>query len=571
MSFFANRLNSKNARKFLQIAAKNPKNVLRVLGSQILFAATKHSKNEPGSLRNRLIENFVYFPTEYDHFKHTFQRGTQLYNELINLKVPQVNNAKDACVFLLRGTSYGHNLHNYLVGCILREIGYKVSFIICSGRMERCGLNRYGEFAQPYTCKTCREILKNFNLNGFHKIFLNDFFSIEEDESIQAIEQLNSKQLIDFEYDGISIFKELNKHLIRYYFGDLKIIKKNEIELSSHCKSAVRYLFRYKRLIDEIKPSIAVLFNGLFFPESHLLKCSENNGITTILTERGMRKNTLFLSKRIPACHYTLNQFWDNQKKQISDEYISKAENYLQNRIKAPEDPAGIKRNVTTEKEEKYHDLGKYSIVFASVIHDTASMVSGYIASTLIEALIILCKIAIKNKHNLVIRSHPDERNPSNPSAYPLISILRENQLLDSQYVTCLDSNEVWNPYILAKRAEKVIIYNGTLGIELPALGIPIINLGISHYSKKGFTYDATDYDILKRLLIEKKLTISSEMKRLALSYLYYYVYEANLPVDQLLVEYSPFKYKIPEVSNLGLQHQQTQSIKSRVEFLLEN
>jgi hypothetical protein len=150
-----------------------------------------------------------------------------------------------------------------------------------------------------------------------------------------------------------------------------------------------------------------------------------------------------------------------------------------------------------------------------------------------------------------------------------LKEFLAQNHLLHPEYVQCLDSTEIWDPYKLAQNAEKVIIYNGTLGIEIPALGIPVINIANSHYSRKGFTYDIDSKEQLEVLLRSGNLKLTKEQQNLALSYLYYYVYMANLPIDNLLVEFEPFEFHLPPDFDKAGAKKQFDDVQIRIEFLL--
>jgi hypothetical protein len=235
-----------------------------------------------------------------------------------------------------------------------------------------------------------------------------------------------------------------------------------------------------------------------------------------------------------------------------------------------PEDPLGNKRDLADTDERKYAQLAEqpYVILFAPVTHDTASMGKDKALGDFFQVLTAMCRLAVEKKKRLVVRSHPDEMSDLSPSRYTVRRYLADHDLLDAEYVRCLDSGERWDPYMLAKFAEGIAIYNGTLGIELPALGYEIFNIADSNYSGKGFTVDVDSIQDLESLFTSGKRMLTQEQRRLALKYLYFYVYMASVSVDSLLDEYAPFQYSLAEADDIR-QREQLDLVTERVAFLL--
>lgn len=521
------------------------------------------------SYGGRLIDRFYIYSEATPWMASTVAAATQRFNELSTAN-GEYADAPSALIFMLRGPWFGHLLQNYVVACALRQLGYKVSFVVCHGAVERCGISQDAAelSAPPFICNACRRITDRISARGFDVINLNDFTAPDEDELVEA--GVNALRQEGLPHNLETIQGAIRPFLLRFFYGDYRRINPSDAEAVNHLKSAIRFQSRFELLLDHVRPSCLCFFNGLFFPEHLFFKEARDREIPALFVERGMRKNTVFISLDDPACHYRLNQLWTSVKDRISDEQVRSAEAYLTKRMAGPEDPLGNKRDLADNDESKYLQLAKqpYLILFAPVTHDTASMGKDKALGDFFQVLTTMCRLAIEKRKRLVIRSHPDEMSELSASRYTVAQYLADHDLLDAEYVRCLDSGEKWDPYMLAKFADGIAIYNGTLGIELPALGYEIFNIADSNYSGKGFTVDVNSVEDLESLFTSGKRVLTQEQRRLALKYLYFYVYMASVSVDCLLDEYAPFQYSLAEADEKK-QREQLNFVTERVAFLL--
>lgn len=523
-----------------------------------------------------ILDRLYRFTRPYLKDQATVAFATTRFNSL-TIEGVKESGSKNALVFLLRGQLYyPHNLHNYLVGCALRDLGYKVSFVYCSGEVECCGVNQNSpdfSLGPPSACGFCKTIADNISLRGFDIINLNEYKSVDEEETVSAIAAQPADKLFAYELDGIRLGEALKPFLMRFFFGDYRMIRATSPAVIDHFKSAARFLGRFNNLVDQVRPSCLCFFNGLFFPESLFVREAEKRQIPTLFSERGMRKNSLFVSLNDPACHYRSDQLWDSVNQQITKEQIDTAKSYLADRVTGgPEDPTGVRRNLVDNVKGKYLRLAEtpYVIFFAPVVHDTASMEKDDVTGGVFEALKTLCELAVELRQRLIVRSHPDERSAHNPSRYTIREYLADHGLLHDDYVLCLDSSERWDPYLLAESARAIVIFNGTLGMELPALGYEIFNVSASNYTGKGFTNDIKSREDFAAVFKADGRRLSDEKKELALKYFYYYVFVANISVDSLLDE-KPFRFDLAQGVTAADQKVQIDSIMQRVEFLLSS
>lgn len=526
----------------------------------------------PVALSQPLLDQLYGSSRKYLEEQATLAFATTRFNQLtINAGAGR---ARRALVFLMRGQFYyAHNLHSYIIGCALRELGYRVSFVTCAGGVECCGINQNHpdySLGPPEACGHCSGIVRNISAGGFDLISLNDYVSPDEEEQAEVAARDFGGCAGDYRLEGIPLLKTIESFLMRFFFGDRRRIRPDDANVLSHVRASARFMARYKKLLDQTRPSCLCFFNGLFFPESLFAAAAAKSGIPSLFVERGMRRDSIFISLNEPACHYRSERLWENFKQTVTDEQAREAAEYLRNRTAGPEDPTGRKRNLTDDRPEKYSRLAEkpYVIFFAPVAHDTAAMEKEGPTGDIFETLTKLALLAVKLRKRLVVRSHPDELGTRNPSHYTLQQFLVEQGLLHEEYVVCLDSAERWDPYRLAKYSEAVVVYNGTLGMELPALGYEVFNVGVSNYSNKGFTRQVAGDEDLAAALAGGRQRLSERERKLALHYLYFYVFVANIEVDSLLNEVSPAQFVLAR-SPESRQREQLEAIRERLAFLL--
>lgn len=497
--------------------------------------------------------------------------GTLLANRL--MPAPAGGQSRGtALALMLRGPGYAHMLHNYFVACALRQIGYSVKLVVCDGGMEACGLvqDRTSPHGPPIACPECKRVAGMICTDGFEVVKLDDMRPAGEQDDVRRARTCTPEELEQLELGGVNIMAAMRLFMIRYFSGDIRKITPTDEAARTHAVAAAKFIGRFKKLIEDYSPQCICMFNGLFFPECLLMEMARKAGATTLATERGMRKNTFFLSLNSPACHYRNDRLWDAVKDTIRPEQIAWARNYMQGRLAGPLDPTGKVRDVVASADSADSIKQPYVLFFAPVTHDTASMVGGNCVSGVWQAMKLLCRAAERSGVRLVIRSHPDEWHPVNPSSHTVVDYLRSNNLLDSGLIECLDSNHKWNPYELARRAAAIVIYNGTLGMELPSLGLPVYNIADSHYAGKGFTIDLEKPEDFTRPFAGENPSLDDAAVGEALRYLYYYVNIASMDVGAIMDEYEPFAFRIAPAAD-DLRRKQLEDVASRVRLLTEN
>jgi hypothetical protein len=479
-----------------------------------------------------------------------------------------------ALVLLLRNYSAWtmHTYHHYLIACALKKQGYRVVLVRCRGETENCGSGTPGKMlkAPPYRCRECQLSSLSFYDEHFEVVYLDDYAGSREDALVAEQVFDNHRPLEELAVGDLPYGKLAVPYLLRYFQGDRSRITLRDMEVRQHLKGALRMALRYQMLVDEKKPSCTVLFNGLFIPEHLFGHLNRRHGISTLYTERGPRRNSMFISDH-PAPHYRLDSVWENEKERIGAEEMEAAARYMESRRQKNEDPAGRHRAIAVDGLEKYRELSAkpYVVFFPPIFYDTVSMEKESCFEDIFDAIEQLARTACAQKARLVIRCHPDEAKRGKMRCYGVKQFLMDRQLIPSEYIICLDATDQWNAYLLAEDAESVVIYNGSLGMELPAIGIRIFNLAGSHYTEKGFTRDIKSVRDMASIFSEERGALSSAERQAALKYLWFYYFRASVDLSHLIDEYEPFRFRFADVQEGPDVQKTVESIDSRVTFLL--
>jgi hypothetical protein len=147
----------------------------------------------------------------------------------------------------------------------------------------------------------------------------------------------------------------------------------------------------------------------------------------------------------------------------------------------------------------------------------------------------------------LVIRVHPAEATGSPPSRQlAAVEIARAFPALPGNVRIVGPRNPV-SSYLLAERADTAVIYASKLGVELSAVGIPVIVAGEAWVRGKGITQDAASKEHYRRLLAAlpagRRLGHAHRMR--ALQYAHHFFFRRMIPIGCVEPARGPRRFTI--------------------------
>jgi len=346
--------------------------------------------------------------------------------------------------------------------------------------------------------------------------FLSDYVSpeISNKAATEARRILDSIRSIDeFEslsYSDIKIGKSVLSTALRR-------LRKGKIDLTtdSH-RSVVRSILTISietsraavNLIREVKPDCVVFHEKGYTPVAEIFQACISASIDTVQW-CGAPKSDSLLFKR-----YNNLNMWDHPLslssttkrkfedfcfldggefiiRQIEDGYVSNA---WFNRQQLQTD------KIILPKDEVYKRLGislnsKVAVIFCHILYDATFFFGDSLYSDYQDWLIETVRCAISNNNlTWIIKVHPVNvwRSKVDGKAMEQLEVSALQKAFGKlpSHIKFMPADTEINTYSLFSCIDYGLTVRGTVGMELPCFGIPVITAGTGRYSGSGFTVD---------------------------------------------------------------------------------
>jgi hypothetical protein len=393
------------------------------------------------------------------------------------------------------------------------ESGNNIYFLFCNGELKICDNNINQSRLQ---CKECikkrRRALRIMNKKNIYLINFMHYKQIKINRSLpNAINDINSlkKLKVDSYNIGYAIASSLANKLDETSFEDCK----EQISLLfSEGYSFYEYI---KRIIIGYNINKGYIFNARFCFSRAFFDAFLEKSITVYNHDRGatlykydILENKLFHD----ISEYTkrVNALWDKEqdislKKNIADDffkkrYFGKSTNYIsftneQDIRKLPEDVNMYKKIVvffTSSDFEFNYTSDEYTYKFYNSQSDGIMKI--------VDSLKNCSDIGI------YVREHPNQRNRNNKQRTALKEIHADNFHL-------IPAESEISSYALLTKANVVITFNSTMGIEATYWGIPSILCSNAIYEKFNIVYQPSSHEeVIKMILFDLKPIVSDDV-----------------------------------------------------------
>jgi hypothetical protein len=178
------------------------------------------------------------------------------------------------------------------------------------------------------------------------------------------------------------------------------------------------------------------------------------------------------------------------------------------------------------------------ALLASNIIWDLSALNKQVFFATMMEWIIETIKwFKLHREFQLIIKTHPSEENPVIPETKEKVeNVLMDNGITLSENIFFLRPKAKISVYQLFPIANVGLVYSTTVGIEMAALGIPVITAAKSTYRKFGFTIDPenkTDYfafieKALKGITLIDKMSQYDLSRKFILFYFYHYFTRIN-------------------------------------------
>ena len=438
-------------------------------------------------------------------------------------------------------------------------------FFLCDSNLKACQYFKYNTYKNDIfwllkneklkkkACDSCYLPAKNV-LSKLGKVFKTSDFGTLNIQTVEEIENLSFEEKKNFIFNGHNCGEQATAGALRYLcVGSLEDTKENNLLLNKYLYSAVLFAFSIEKLLTENKYDAVICNHGVYVPHGITVSVCKKLRIPIKVWNLSYRKNT-FMMVSGDTYHHTLlndNSFLDFD---FSTKKRTKILNYLHSRISGKNDWLSFQKKDNLLKSAfEYLKVNKNSFdststLVTNVIWDAQIHFKDNIFKNMSEWIVETINFYIKNSNRLlIIRVHPAEMRGVLPTREKVKDIVFKNFSSLPNNIKFLDWDHEISSYDCAYDTDFTIIYGTKMGIELSAMGKPVIVTGDAWVKNKGFVFQPENKrEYFSMLTKTNDIKINKNQKELALRYAYWFFYLNSIDVDSLVhLEnlYPPFRF----------------------------
>lgn len=442
---------------------------------------------------------------------------------------------------------------NGLFATALKLRGQRTHTILCDGTPVAC-IRRGVEQPEapedwPSTCRACADtaagIARKYSLETS---WIGDYVSdAKRREFRQLSATLPLQEVLEHAHLGANVgrmaWSSLNRHMKGLLVDEAALTPEQESILRKYLYAALVNVHAANEATRTIMPASVLTSHGVYVDYAPAMSIAFQKGIPAVSWSSAYADGYHYFTVPKGANQLLLQGVSDDELwKQRAATPLTAAEEarleaFLRHRyfragardinvVSAPEDRETLRRKIGLRPGKPVF------CVFPHVNWDACFDMSSMIYPTANDWTLQTIRRLIGNTEaDWIIRIHPGELTDG--------SVLSTGDIIKAEFPALPDHVKVlWadsdiNSYGLYQLIDGGVTIFGTVGVELSAMGKPVVLAGQAHYGAKGFTIDAgspADYcAILDR--VASIAPLSAEQTALARRYAYWYFVQRQIPV----------------------------------------
>ena len=440
--------------------------------------------------------------------------------------------------FTVRGWPY-HVAIDAILALRLHQKGHHVEFLDCMRELDNAlchvgDIHALEKYKAP--CAHCNKVKNNYYRQWFPSTSLG-VASKQAQNILPKLETLDLEGCRRFEYAGLSLgsIAELSViwYLCRAQIGDA------DVPLFRRAlRTAILVADRFPVHLERTEPDCVVMLNGSFVAEAVARKICEEKGIRYVTHEVGPIPGTLYVAVNDrntysvsdtfkSVAHTPLTPQQENKAQQVFNTWRRKGE---------AKTPTPGDHDVVQQDEES--TKRPMAVAFPNMTFDSAAVGRETVFSGVLDWM--LKTILYFTKHpewQLIIRCHPAESNLTRRSLDRIEDGIAEKYPALPQNIRLIGSGENADSYALMDAATCGLAYTSTTGLEMIAMGKPVIIAGQARYAGLGFTEEpASQEEYFSRLktFLTQPVNVDPLHRELLLRYMYHYYFERMVPFEPI-------------------------------------
>lgn len=444
------------------------------------------------------------------------------------------------------------------MGLALR--GMRPVVMLCDGVLPACQECSYkwfpdmAKFAavgpaggpQRRLCDTCHAPASRMLASlGIEVVRYSDFLTPEDH---QLAEQIASgaapADVAQLKLDGLAIGEHALAGALRFFArATLDGEPAGQAVLRRYLRASVLAARAMQGAIDKLQPKSSVFNHGIYVPQGLLGEVARQRGLPLSNWNPAYRSGC-FVFSHGDTYHHTLldepTSTWENID--FTPPLRDRTMNYLHSRRYGRNDWIWFHEKPNFDLAPVSRELGidfdkPYVGLLTNVAWDAQLHYRENAFANMMDWLIKSVRyFAGRADLQLLIRIHPAERTAGLPSRQRALDELRKAmpELPDNVFI--LGPEHTASTYAVMSKANAAIIYGTKTGVELAAVGTPVIVAGEAWSRNKGITIDAHSereyYEILDRLPFQAGM--SDEQIERARQYAFHFFFRRMIPVKAM-------------------------------------
>jgi hypothetical protein len=367
-------------------------------------------------------------------------------------------------------------------------------------------------------------------------------------------------EIRSFRHDDVAVGEHAFAGAIRFYArANLEPEPVTEAIVRRYFRAALLTTFAMKRLVASQRFDVSVFHHGIYVPQGLVGEVLRQNQVRVVNWHVAYRKHS-FVFSHGHTYHHTLmdepTSQWDGVA--WNEGLENKTLDYLKSRWSGAGDWIHFNRAPQSELAAISREVGvnfdKPCIGMLTNVMWDAQL--HYPVNAFRDMLEWTTKtidyFSRRPDLQLLIRVHPAELSGKLPSLQPIVGEIRKVYPKLPGNVFIIPPESKASTYTAMYQCNAVIIYGTKTGVELTAMGIPVIVAGEAWIRNKGLTTDVRSekeyYETLDKLPLASRLP--EETVRRARMYAFHFFFRRMIPigVSRTVPEAPGYEFDVPEV-----------------------
>jgi len=452
--------------------------------------------------------------------------------------------------------------------------GARVHILLCDEALPACSVARVDNLdpkelvevgPSRRLCAKCfaptERLFQSFGL-PIHRY--RQFLTAADIEQARALSsELAIGEIENYELDGMEVGKHALAGVLRFYVrGSLGDEPLGQAALRRYFAASLLTTIATQRLLRTIAFSSVCAIDGLYVPIGSIGAAARREKVRVVNWSSAYRKQS-FIFSHVDTFHQTLvsepatnweDMTWTPDSEAAIVDYLKSRWYGTRDWIAYTESPQDDVAAIATSLGI---DFSRPCIgLLTNIVWEGQILYRGTVFPNMLEwALATIRYFAGRPDLQLIIRVHPAEVRSSNISRQPIMHEINRVFPTLPKNVFIIPPESPISTYATMSRCDTVIIYGTQTGVELAAMGIPVIVAGGAWIRNKGVAMDVDSpqeyFALLDRLPLNQRMSEAATRRARKYAYHFFLRRMIPLPFTAATPGWPPFRLTLSRLDEL--------------------